>query len=50
VTDQSGKPTAVIIDLEQWGDIWEDFYDVFVAKTRQDESEISWEYICKKLL
>jgi hypothetical protein len=43
VTDQSGKPTAVIIDLEQWGDIWEDFYDVFVAKSRQDESEISWE-------
>ncbi len=43
VTDQSGKPTSVIIDLEQWGDVWEDFYDVLVAKSRQDEPEIDWE-------
>ena len=43
VTDQSGNPTAVIIDLEQWGDLWEYFYDVLLARTRQDEPEISWE-------
>ncbi|MGB3403533.1 MAG: hypothetical protein WBA77_12675 [Microcoleaceae cyanobacterium] len=49
VTDQSGKPTAVIIDLEQWGDFWEDFYDVLVAKTRQNEPEISWEIYARNL-
>ena len=31
------------MDLQQWGELWEDFYDVLVSKERQEESEISWE-------
>jgi hypothetical protein len=43
VVDESGHKTAVLIDLEQWGELWEDFHDVLVAQARQDEPEISWE-------
>ena len=43
VVDESGNKTAVLIDLQQWGELWEDFYDVLVSKERQEESEISWE-------
>lgn len=38
-----GEKTSVLIDLEQWGDLWEDFYDVMLSQSRQDEDEIDWE-------
>jgi hypothetical protein len=41
--DDTGEKTAVLIDLEQWGDLWEDFYDVMVSQTRADEPEIDWD-------
>ena len=28
VIDDSGKKKAVLIDLEEWGELWEDFYDL----------------------
>ncbi|MFN5513210.1 MAG: hypothetical protein ACK5CA_00245 [Cyanobacteriota bacterium] len=40
--NDSGKKTSVLIDLEQWGDVWEDFYDVIVSQSRQNEAEIDW--------
>ncbi len=43
VVDESGNKTAVLMDLQQWGELWEDFYDVLVSKERQEEPEISWE-------
>ena len=43
VVDESGNKTAVLMDLQQWGELWEDFYDILVSKERQEESEISWE-------
>jgi len=43
VIDERGIKKAVLIDLEKWGDVWEDFYDILISKQREDEKEISWE-------
>jgi hypothetical protein len=43
VVDASGKRTAVIISLEEWGELWEDIYDVIVSEARQSEPTIAWE-------
>ena len=43
VINDAGQRTAVIIDLEEWGELWEDFYDVLVSESRQDEPTISWD-------
>jgi hypothetical protein len=43
VVDASGKRTAVIISLDEWGKLWEDFYDVLVSEERRGESTVSWE-------
>jgi hypothetical protein len=45
VIDESGKKKAVLIDLEEWGELWEDFYDVLVSKSREEEEFIEWEKI-----
>jgi hypothetical protein len=42
VVDDSGKKKAVLIDLEQWGDLWEDFYDIVVSESRKNESTVPW--------
>ena len=42
VVDESGKKKAVLVDLEQWGDLWEDFYDVLVSESRKNEPTVSW--------
>lgn len=28
VTNDAGEQTAVLISLEEWGDVWEDIYDL----------------------
>ena len=43
LADVSGKRTAVVISMEEWGKIWEDFYDVLVSKSRKGESTVAWE-------
>ncbi len=42
VVDDSGKKKAVIIDLGQWGELWEDFYDILVSESRKSEPTIPW--------
>lgn len=37
VTDQDGRRVAVIIDLQRYGDLWEDLYDTILARTRAEE-------------
>ena len=37
VTDDDGKRVAVMLDLDQWGDVWEDLHDVLLAHERRDE-------------
>jgi hypothetical protein len=45
LVDDSGKRTAVVISLEEWGELWEDFYDVLVSESRKDESTIAWDVL-----
>jgi len=37
VTNAAGEKTAVLIDLKQYGKLWEDFYDALIARQRADE-------------
>lgn len=43
VIDDSGRKTAVIIDLAEWGELWEDFQDAMVSQSRMKEPRVSWE-------
>ena len=41
--DDTGKRKAVMIDLGDWGKLWEDFQDVIVSEARKDEPTIPWD-------
>ena len=43
LVNEEGEKTSVLIDLNEWGDLWEDFYDIIISRSRQDESEVSWD-------
>ncbi|MBI4287728.1 MAG: hypothetical protein HY671_04770 [Chloroflexi bacterium] len=43
VIDDKGEKKAVLIDLSEWGEFWEDIYDVLVSKARRNEPTVSWE-------
>ena len=45
VVDEAGKKKAVLIDLAEWGELWEDIYDVLVSQSRKDEPTIDWEVL-----
>ena len=45
VVDDAGKKKAVLIDLAEWGEVWEDFYDVLVARSRENEPTVDWEVL-----
>ena len=37
LTDSRGRRKSVLIDLEQHGPLWEDFYDAYVTQQRRTE-------------
>ena len=43
LVNEEGEKTSVLIDLSEWGDLWEDFYDIMISRSRQNESEVSWD-------
>jgi hypothetical protein len=49
VTNAAGKKTAVLISLNQYGELWEDFYDVLIARQRTDEPRESLESVREML-
>ena len=49
LVDESGNKTAVLIDLKEWGELWEDIYDSMIADSRKDEPTIPWEEVKKKM-
>jgi hypothetical protein len=49
VVDGTGKKKAVLIDLEEWGELWEDIYDVMVSHTRKDEPTVRWDELKAEL-
>ena len=37
VTNDKGQKVAVMIDLQKYGEVWEDFYDILTARARAKE-------------
>lgn len=50
VVDEQGEKKAVMIDLTTHGEIWEDFYDVLLAKEREHEPRESLEEVRLRLI
>jgi len=50
VVDDAGKKTAVIINLEKWGELWEDIYDVLVSESRRGEPTVPWEELKAEMI
>jgi hypothetical protein len=47
--DERGQKTAVVIDLRRHASVWEDFLDVAVARSRQDEPRESLAAVKRRL-
>ena len=43
VTDTEGHKVAVMLDLAEWGELWEDIYDNMIADQRAGEPSMSLE-------
>lgn len=49
VVDSSGKKTAVVIDLSEHGEAWEDFYDCLTTQQQADEPTYSVDEVREEL-
>lgn len=49
VTNDKGQRVAVMIDLQKHGELWEDFYDVLVARLRAAEPRESLASVKRRL-
>ena len=49
LTDEEGKRTAVLIDLKKHAELWEDFYDRALARSREREPRETLESLRKRL-
>ena len=50
LVDGEGERKAVVIDLSVHGELWKDFYDLALAKARQDEPRESLEQVRRQIL
>ena len=50
VVNEHGEKTAVQIDLKRYGELWEDFYDSFIASERENEPRESLEIVRNRLV
>lgn len=50
VVDEEGKKKAVILDLRQHKEVWEDVYDTLITMERRDEPRETLEEVRKKVL
>ena len=48
LVDEHGDRKSVLIDLEVWGELWEDIYDNIVAHSALNEPTITWEAMKKE--
>ncbi|MEE8583423.1 MAG: hypothetical protein V3T83_01080 [Acidobacteriota bacterium] len=49
VVDERGDKKAVVIDLGMNRQLWEDFYDVALAKEREEEPRETLEEVRKRI-
>ena len=46
ITDERGNKKSVVLDLDEWGEVWEDFYDGMLADAAlQERPYIPWEQV-----
>lgn len=50
VVDEHGEKTAVVIDLKRHASVWEDFVDIAVAKSRENEPREALAAVKRRLL
>jgi hypothetical protein len=50
VVDNRGRKTAVVIDLKKHAAVWEDFYDVVLARRRAHEPRESLAAVKRRLI
>ena len=43
LVDEHGDKKSVLVDLEVWGELWEDIYDNIVAHSALSEPTLLWE-------
>ena len=49
VVDEKGQKTGVVIDLKEYAELWEDFYDIALARARSSEPRESLESVSRRL-
>lgn len=49
LVDEVGTKKAVLIDLEEGGELWEDIHDIMVTEERKNEPTVSWESVKERL-
>jgi len=49
VTNDKGDKVAVMIDLQKYGELWEDFYDSLTARSRANEPRETLVFVKKRL-
>ena len=49
VTDEKGRKIAVQIDLDRYGDLWEDMHDQLVAASRRNEKSVAFDGVKRRL-
>jgi hypothetical protein len=49
IVDEHGKKTAAVIDLKINAELWDDFYDRALARSRQGEPRETLESVRKRL-
>ncbi|MFH1738562.1 MAG: hypothetical protein ABIH23_06105 [bacterium] len=49
VIDDRGEKTGVLIDLREYGELWEDIYDSLIAHARKNEPRESLEVVKEEL-
>jgi hypothetical protein len=50
LVDGRGRRTAAVIDLKKYADVWEDFYDVLLARQRAGEPRESLATVKRRLI
>ena len=50
LVDNRGHKTAAVIDLKKYGDVWEDFYDLLLARQRLPEPRESLAAVKRRLI
>jgi len=45
IVDEKGRKRAVVVDLDRYGELWEDIYDAMIAEARAGEDRLSWDAV-----